>query len=183
MSKIVVTEFLSLDGVMEAPETWHFPYNVGDMQAFTTGQILDADAMLYGRVTYDTFASFWPTRTHNEFGFADHLNSIPKYVISSTLAKADWNNSAVLKGKAVDEVVKLKQQRDGIIGMTGSAMLIQSLLEAGLIDVLHLMIHPIVVGHGKRLFKDGTNNIPLKLAESRTFQSGVVLLTYEPANT
>jgi dihydrofolate reductase len=169
-----------LDGVIEAPETWHFPYLSDDMQAFINEAINTADAFLYGRVTYAGFASFWPTQTENEFGIADKLNNTPKYVVSTTLDKAEWNNATLIKGNLDTEINKLKQQIAGTIAMTGSANLIQSLMEYGLVDEFQLLVHPIVVGNGKRLFNDGVKTTGLKLTASQTFSSGVIVLTYQP---
>src|SRR5258706_1110376 len=179
MRKIIVSEFMSLDGVMEAPETWHFPYITDDMQEDIKANILALDAALYGRVTYETFAGFWPTQTGNEFGIADKLNNQPKYVVSSTLQKADWKNTTLIKKNVVEEITRLKQQPGGSIGITGSATLIQSLMKTDLIDEIRLYIHPIVVAHGKRLFIDGMDTTGLKLASSRTFDSRDTVLTYQ----
>jgi dihydrofolate reductase len=165
---------------MEAPQNWHFPYISDDMQEAVNAQIHGSDALLYGRVTYEEFASFWPSQTQNEFGIADKLNNTPKYVVSSTLKTADWNNSTLIKGNVAGEIAKLKQQPGGNIGMTGSATLIQILMQADLIDEYQLFVHPIVVGNGKRLFKDGATNSALKLVGNRTFSGGVILLTYQP---
>jgi dihydrofolate reductase len=180
MSKLIVSEFLSLDGVMEAPETWQFPYLSEDVAEDIKNDILALDAQLLGRVTYETFAGYWPHQTNNEFGIADKLNTMPKFVVSSTLEKAGWNNSTLIKGNAVEEIAKLKQQGSGKIGITGSATLIRALMEAGLIDEYRLMVHPVVVGGGKRLFPDGMDKTALKLVENKTFSSGVVVLTYRP---
>lgn len=181
MRKIIVSEFLSLDGVMEAPEEWHFPYISDDMQAHIQQQILAGDAALYGRVTYETFASYWPNANSNEFGIADKLNSQPKYVVSTTLQKAGWNNTTVIGSNIAEEIRKLKQQPGGDIAMTGSATLVQWMLEHGLIDELQLLVHPIVVGRGKRLFKDGMQKTAgLKLVEDQKFDSGVIYLRYQP---
>src|SRR5260221_8829524 len=132
MRKIIVAEFLTLDGVMEAPETWQFPFLSDDISEYIKTGILALDAQLLGRVTYEIFASYWPLQTHNEFGIADKLNSAPKYVVSSTLQKADWNPSTIIKGNVLEAVKALKQQGSGNIGVTGSALLVQSLMEAGL---------------------------------------------------
>ena len=180
MRKIIVSEFMSLDGVIEAPETWHFPYISDDMQEDIKANILDSDAALYGRVTYDTFAEFWPKRTGNEFGIADKLNNQPKYVVSTTLQKAGWKNTTLIKKNVAEEITRLKQQPGGSIALTGSATLIRSLMKDGLIDEFRLYIHPIVVGHGIRLFTDGMDTTGLKLVSSRTFDSGVIVLTYQP---
>ena len=179
MRKIVVSEFLSADGVIEAPDTWQFPFQTEEMGAITERQIRDTDAFLLGRVTYEIFAGYWPTQTHNEFGVADKLNSAPKYVISTTLQKADWNNSTQIKSNVIEEIRKLKQQPGGVIGITGSATLVHSLLDAGLIDEIQVLVHPIVLGKGIRLFVDGGPRSPLKLTDSKILSNGVVFLSYQ----
>lgn len=180
MRKIVVYEFLTLDGVMESPETWELPYHSDDVTEAVRQQITGVEAYLYGRVTYEIFSGFWPTQTHNEFGFADHLNAAPKYVVSSTLKKATWN-TAVIGGDAAAGVAKLKQGDGGAIGVTGSCTLVQALLKAGLVDELSLLVSPVVLGHGMRLFRDPLEKTPLRLAESRTYSSGTIGLTYQRA--
>ena len=180
MRKLVVWEFLSLDSVIEAPEKWVFPYQSEDVAEAIKAQNLASDVLLLGRVTYETFASFWPTQTHNEFGFAEKLNSQPKVVVSSTLQKADWNNSTIIKDHVAESVTKLKQQPGGEIGITGSATLVQWLLEADLIDEFRLFVYPLVLGSGKRLFADGRKTT-LKLVKTQPFSSGVVLLQYQSA--
>ncbi len=139
MRKIVVSEFLSADGVMEAPDTWQFPFQTEEMGAITERQIRDTDAFLLGRVTYEIFAGFWPTQTHNEFGIADKLNRAPKHVVSTTLQKADWNNSTQIMSNVIEEIRKLTQQPDSRIGISGSATLVHSLLDAGLIDEIQVL--------------------------------------------
>jgi len=178
MRKIIVSEFLTLDGVMESNERWQFPYFSDDLAEFSMKQILALDAILLGRVTYEIFASSWPSRTNNEFGIADKLNSVPKFVVSSTLEKAKWNNSTIIKENVAQEISTLKQQPGGDIGITGSATLIQSIMHYNLIDGYRLLVHPIVLGSGKRLFSDASNTT-LKLVETKMFSSGVVLLTYQ----
>ena len=178
MRKIVVSEFLSADGVMEAPDTWQFPFQTEELGAITERQIRDADAFLLGRVTYEVFAGFWPTQTHNEFGVADKLNSAPKYVVSTTLQKADWNNSTLIMSNVIEEIRKLKQQPGSMIGISGSATLVHSLLDAGLIDEIQVLVHPIVLGKGIRLFGDGYHS-PMKLADSKILPNGVVFLSYQ----
>ncbi len=178
MGNIVVSEFISLDGVIEAPETWHFPYLSDDMQATINELIHTTDVNLYGRKTYEDFAAFWPTQTNNEFGIADKLNSTPKYVVSSTLDKANWQNTTILR--TMTDVARVKQEIDGTIGITGSAALVQSLMQAGLVDEYQLMIHPIVVGSGQRLFTEEAS-ANLQLVASKTFSAGVILLTYRTA--
>jgi dihydrofolate reductase len=178
MRKIVVSEFLSADGVMEAPDTWQFPFQTEEMGAITERHTSDTDAFLLGRVTYEIFAGFWPTMTNNEFGVADKWNSAPKYVVSKTLQKADWNNSTQIKSNVIKEVRQLKQQPGGNIGIIGSGKLVHSLLDAGLIDELQVLVHPIVLGKGSRLFADGYHS-SMKLADSKILSNGVVYLTYQ----
>src|SRR5260221_1578625 len=149
MRKIIVAEFLTLDGVMEAPETWQFPFLSDDISEYIKTGILALDAQLLGRVTYETFAGYWPTQTHNEFGIADKLNSMPKFVVSTTLDKADWNNSMLIKKNVIEEITKLKQQPGGAIGITASATLGQALMRADLIDELQLQVHPLLPVRGQ----------------------------------
>ena len=181
MRKIIVSEFLSADGVMEAPDTWQFPFQSEELGAITERQIRDTDAFLLGGVTYEIFAGFWPTQTHNEFGIADKLNSAPKYVVSTTLQKADWNNSTQIKSNVIEEIRRLKQQPGSMIGISGSATLVHSLLNAGLVDEIQVLVHPIVLGKGVRLFPDGYHS-PLTLADSKILPNGVVFLTYQIAH-
>lgn len=178
MRKIVVSEFMSLDGVIEAPDTWQFPFQTEEMGAITERQINDTDSFLLGRVTYKIFASFWPTQTNNEFGVADKLNSAPKYVVSTTLQKADWNNSILIKSNVIEEIRKLKQAGTGIMAVNGSVKLVHSLLDAGLIDEIQVLVHPIVLGKGVRLFVDGYCT-PMKLADSKILSNGVLYLSYQ----
>lgn len=178
MRKIIVMEYLTIDGVLETPEKWQFPYMSADVAEFVKAQIHALEAMLLGRVTYEIFAADWPSRTHNEFGIADKLNSQPKFVVSSTLERVEWNNSMLIKKNVVEEISRLKQKPGGNIGIPGSAKLIQSLMPYGIIDEYQLLIHPVVLGTGQRLFKDGSW-MPLKLIESEAFSSGVVLLRYQ----
>jgi dihydrofolate reductase len=178
MRKIVVSEFLSADGVMEAPDTWQFPFQTEEMGAITERNTSDTDAFLLGRVTYEMFAGFWPTMTNNEFGVADKWNSAPKYVVSTTLQKADWNNSTQIKSNVIEELRKLKQQTGGTIAIIGSGKLVHSLLGAGLIDELQVLVHPIVLGKGVRLFPDGYHS-SMKLADSKILSNGVVYLSYQ----
>lgn len=178
MRKIVVGLFMSLDGVVETPETWQFPYQTDEMGAITEAQIQEADAFLYGKVTYEGFAGYWPTLTHNEFGVADKLNSARKYVVSTTLQNADWNNSTLIKSNVIEEIGKLKQQAGGTIGIIGSVKLVHSLLDAGLIDEIQVLVHPIVLGKGLRLFQEGSYHGTWKLLDSKILNTGVVYLSY-----
>jgi dihydrofolate reductase len=182
MRKITAGLFVSLDGVMESPEKWHFPYFNDEMAEAVGAAMAATDAMLLGRVTYQEFASYWPGVSSEDQPFADHMNNTPKYVVSTTLSKAEWQNSTLINGNIADEIAKLKQQSGKNIGITGSATLIQSLLQEDLLDELGLMIHPVVVGTGRRLFKEGGDQKGLKLVDSKTFSTGVVYLTYQPAN-
>jgi dihydrofolate reductase len=179
MGKLIVTEFLTLDGVMEAPHTWSFPYWNDQISDFKHGELLAATALLLGRVTYEGFAEAWPSRT-DETGFADRINSMPKFVASSTLQDAQWTNSTVIRGNLAEEVGRLKQTPEAVVYIHGSGRLINSLAAHDLIDRYDLLVYPIVLGKGQRLFLDGTN-VGLSLAESRPMGSGVVLLSYEPA--
>jgi dihydrofolate reductase len=176
--KVVLAEFLSLDGVMEAPEKWSFQFWNDEVAKFKRDELFASDAHLLGRVTYQIFASAWPSRTDEE-GFADRMNSLPKYVVSTTLKKAEWKNSHLIRENVVEEVSKLKQQPGQDILVAGSATLVQTLIRHDLIDEYHLLVFPVVLGSGKRLFKD-EGKATLKLMETKTFSSGVVLLSYRP---
>jgi dihydrofolate reductase len=188
MGKVVVTEFVSLDGVIEDPGGsedfehggWSFEISRGEEgDKFKLDEALEADALLLGRVTYEGFAEAWPSR---EGEFADKFNNMPKYVVSSTLEDPEWNNSTVLKGDVAEEVSKLKQGQDGDIVVHGSAQLAQTLVERDLVDELRLMVFPVVLGSGKRLFGDTSDKKPLRLVDSKQVgPDGVLVLTYEPA--
>jgi dihydrofolate reductase len=185
MGRIVVTEFVSLDGVMEAPgggedykhAGWTFEINRGDGDKFKLDEALDAEALLLGRVTYEGFAAAWPSM---EGEFADKFNGMPKYVVSSTLDQPEWNNSTVLKGDLVEEVTKLKQTPGGDIVVHGSAQLVQALIEHDLVDELRLMVFPVVLGSGKRLFGETSDKKSLRLADSKIVGDGVAILIYQP---
>ena len=170
--------FISLDGVIEKPETWHFPY-FDDQMGAVVGELMSAtDATLIGRQTYDEFAAYWPNADPGD-PFTAVMNGARKYVVSNTLTDPTWENTSVISGDVAAELTKLKT--DTRIGTTGSATLVRWLLEQGLIDELHLLVHPIVVGHGKKLFADGAT-IPLKLVSSTTFDTGVLHLVYANAD-
>jgi dihydrofolate reductase len=187
MGKIVITEFVSLDGVMEDPGGsedykhggWTFEIDRGEEgDKFKLDEIYEAEAQLLGRVTYEGFAAAWPTREESG-GFAERMNSMPKYVVSSTLEEASWNNTTILHGDLADEVAKLHREIDGVILVAGSAQLVQGLIEHDLVDELRLMVFPVLLGEGKRLFGDVSTKKPLALTESKTVGAGVVVLTYE----
>jgi len=169
---------MTLDGVVEAPQNWSFPYWSDETGKFKLDELLATDAHLLGRVTYEGFASAWPERT-DEQGFADRMNSLPKYVVSTKLKKAEWNNSTIIKANVADEISKLKKQPGGDILVAGSVTLVRFLMEHDLVDEYRLLTYPIVLGKGQRLFSDGIT-ASLKLTESKPMGSGVVLLRYEP---
>jgi dihydrofolate reductase len=189
VGRIVVTEFASLDGVMEAPggedfkyKGWSFQFDRGeDGNQFKLDETLEAEVLLLGRRTYEGFAAAWPSRS-DEAGFADKFNSMPKYVVSSTLKDPEWNNSRVLDGDVVEEAAKLKQEVDGIIQVPGSNQLVHTLIENDLVDELHLMIFPVVLGTGKRVFGETSDMKRLRLTDSKTVGEGVVILVYEKAD-
>jgi dihydrofolate reductase len=180
MRKIVATLFISLDGVVESPDKWHFPYFNDEMGETVGALMAAADTMLLGRRTYEAFASYWPNQA-SDVPPADYMNNTPKIVVSTTLKTVEWQNSTLINGNVTQELNKLKQQPGKNIGITGSGTLVRSLLQDNLLDELRLLVHPIVVGTGKRLFEDVSGQIPLKLVESKTFSTGVLALTYEPA--
>jgi dihydrofolate reductase len=190
MGRIVVTEFISLDGVMEAPgggegfkhDGWSFQFDRGpEGDKFKLDEALHSEALLLGRVTYEGFAKAWPS-VEDDVGFADKFNGMPKYVVSSTLKDPEWNNSRVLDGDVVEEVTKLKDALSGDIVVHGSARLAQTLLEHDLADELRLMIFPVVLGSGKRLFGELTDKKRLVLAESRIVGDGISINVYERAS-
>jgi dihydrofolate reductase len=187
MGRIVVTEFVSLDGVVEDPGGaedyeyggWSFEFNRGEEgDKFKLDEALDAEALLLGRVTYEGFAAAWPSRDGE---FADKFNTMPKYVVSSTLGEPEWNNSTVLKGDVAEEVSKLRQEHDGDIVVHGSPQLVQTLVDYDLVDEFRLMVFPVVLGTGKRLFGETSDKKSLRLADSKTVGDGVAILIYEPA--
>jgi dihydrofolate reductase len=186
VGRIVVTEFVSLDGVVEAPGGgeefkhggWSFEFDRGDEgNKFKLDETVSSEALLLGRVTYEGFAASWPSRDGE---FADKFNSMPKYVVSSTLENPEWNNSTVLKGDVPEQVAKLKQDVDGDVVVHGSPQLVQALLEHGLVDELRLMVFPVVLGSGKRLFGETADKLPLRLVDSKVVGDGVAIMVYEP---
>jgi dihydrofolate reductase len=175
MRKVVVTEFLSLDGIMEQP-AWTVPYWNDDIAKFKADEMLASDALLLGRVTYQGFAAAWPESADEG---ADRMNNLPKYVVSTTLDKVEWNNSRLIKDNIVEELTKLKRQDGQDILVYGSATLVQTLMRHDLIDEYRLLVYPVVLGKGQRLFDDASK-VDLKLVESQVFSSGVVALIYQP---
>ena len=189
MGCIVVSEFVTLDGVMEDPggaETfahggWAFKFERGpEGDKFKLDEVMEADAMLLGRLTYEGFAQAWPERTDDD-GFADRMNGIRKYVVSSTLGEATWNNSVVVSGDLAGEAAKLKAEHDGDILVAGSRQLVQGLTARHLVDEYRLMVFPTLLGSGKKLFEGGGDPLTLELAEAKPVGGdGVVILTYRP---
>ncbi len=186
MRKLIVTEFVTLDGVMEAPggEPGHLHTGwvmdfIGDEQMkFKLEETLEADVQLIGRVTYESFAGAWPQR---EGEFADKMNSMPKYVVTSTLDELEWSNSTLIKGDVAAEVEKLKQEDGGPILVAGSRTLVHFLIGEGLIDEYRLMVFPVVLGSGERLFPDSPDKVPLQLVDTKAFATGVQVNIYHPA--
>jgi dihydrofolate reductase len=186
MGRIVVTEFVSLDGVMEDPGGaedfkhggWSFAFSRGEEgDKFKLDETLGSEALLLGRITYDGFADAWPTR---DDAFADKFNSMPKYVASTTLSDPEWTNSHVLGDDLPAEVERIKQEHDGDILVNGSVQLVHALADAGLVDEWRLMVYPVVLGKGKKLFADGVPKTPLELTQSDTVGDGVQILVYTP---
>jgi dihydrofolate reductase len=183
MRKITAGLFIALDGVVEAPDQWHFPYFNDEMGAAVDGQLGSADTILLGRNTYDSFAGAWPDREAGggeDAVFAKKLGDARKIVVSRQHLEFAWRNSEQLTGDFAEAVTALKNEPGGDIGMSGSVSVVRQLLAAGLLDELHLLVHPIVVGKGMRLFDEG-ESIPLKLSSSQTFETGVLYLVYVPA--
>ena len=181
MRPVSASFFISLDGVVEAPEKWHLPYFTDEMGA-TIGQAMaESDALLIGRRTYDEWVSYWPNQDESQNPMAARMNGVQKYVASHSLESADWQNTTVLSGNLRDEVTKLKEQPGQTIAINGSATLVRSLIRDGLIDELRLMVHPVLLGSGARLFEGADESAPLELVESKSYSNGVLDLTYRPA--
>ena len=176
MRKLVVTEFVSLDGVMEDPQ-WTFKYWNDEIAAFKGEETGSSDALLLGRVTYEGFAAAWPQRQGDG---AEYFNGVRKYVVSTTLDKVEWNNSVLIKDNIIEEITKLKQQEGTNITVHGSAKLAQTLIQHNLVDVYRFLVYPVVLGQGQRFFTDQTQ-ATLQLVESRPLDKGVVALIYQPA--
>ena len=184
MRKVVASEFVSLDGVVEAPDKWHFPYFNDQMGDAIEAAMAASDAMLMGRVLYEEWAAFWPKQDPDENPVATRMNGVRKYVVSTTLEEPlEWQNSTLIGDNVAEEISKLKEQPGKDISISGSPTLVRSLLEDDLLDELRLMVHPIVVGSGKRLFEDGSDQKALQLVDSKTFSTGVLYLTYQPAQS
>jgi dihydrofolate reductase len=180
MRKIVAGLFITLDGVVESPDQWQFPYFNDELGEAVTAQMDAADTMLLGRQTYQEFASFWPTAPADD-PFTARMNNTPKFVVSTTLDTLTWQHTTLITGNIVAELTTLKQQPGKNIGITGSATLVRSLLRDRLLDELLLLVHPVVVGKGKRLFPEGSDPVALTLVDTQTFRTGVLSLTYRLA--
>lgn len=188
MRKVIVSEYVTLDGVMEDPGGaegfehggWSFQFWSDEAAKYKFDELFASDALLLGRTTYQGFAKAWPSMK-DEQGFADRMNSLPKYVVSTTLQELTWNNSKLIKEHVAEEVSNLKQQPGQDILVAGSGELVHTLMQHNLVDEYRLMVYPIVLGSGKRLFGDGTATQVLRLVDTRTFSSGVVVLSYQPA--
>jgi dihydrofolate reductase len=182
MRRVIGNYFVSLDGVFEAPDTWHFPY-FNDEMGTAMGQAFAAtDTVLMGRVLYEEWATFWPSAPPGDASeFADFINNVRKFVVSKTLDEVAWNNATLIRDNVADRIAELKRQPGNDISVLGSGTLGRWLLTAGLLDELRLMVHPIIVGSGRKLFEEPGDQQPLELVKSATFTTGVLNLTYRPA--
>jgi dihydrofolate reductase len=184
MGRIMVTEFVSVDGVMEAPggedfkyKGWSFEFDRGDDgNQYKLDETLESDALLIGRITYESFAGAWPER---EGPFADKFNEMPKYLVSSTIKDPEWNNTTVIEGDVIAEVAKLKDEVDGMIQVAGSRRLVHALIEADLVDEVRMMIFPVILGTGDRMFGETSDRKNLRLTDTKVVGEGVVVLIYE----
>ena len=179
MRKIIATEFVTVDGVMESPHLWSSPFRSDEGGKFKHAELFAVDALLLGRVTYEEFAAAWPSQT-DEKGYADRMNSMPKYVISSTLQSAGWSNTTIISSDVVAEVARLKEAPGQDILIFGSAELVDSLTDQGLIDEYRLMTFPVVLGSGKRAFKEGRTKLTLELGKTVSLPNGVTVASYHP---
>jgi len=178
--RVVAVEMVSLDGVMGSPEEWAFAYSDDEMEETNAAGMAASDALLLGRVTYETMAAFWPNQPGGT-PMVDYINSVAKYVVSTTLeGPLGWNNSALIEGEVAEGIAELKRQPGKDITIIGSDTLVHSLLREGLLDELRLLVHPVVVGGGKRLFEEGGSLVEFELVRSKTFGTGVVSLDYRP---
>lgn len=180
--RLVATEYLSLDGVFEEPGKWSGPFFNDEARQFKWNELQASDALLMGRNTYKGFAAAWPTMPGTgEFG--EKMNSMPKYVVSSTLDKVAWTGSKLITGNLLDEIRKLKNEPGQDLLLSGSGQLFNALAQKNMIDLYRFMVHPIILGNGKRLFADGVDRRVLTLTETKAFKAGIVVLEYVPANT
>jgi len=184
MKKIIVSEWITIDGINDADtmQEWFSPFDSIAKNEYIRNSILRADTLLVGRTTYEMLASYWPHQLNDDNGPASKINSMKKVVVSTKLEKAVWNNSTIISKNIVEEIRKLKQEQGNEIQIPGSATLVQSLMKENLIDVFHLLVHPIIIGRGKRFFRDGMNTSGMKLVRTENYDQGVVLLCYESIN-
>ena len=181
MGRIVSNFFISMDGVVESPDKWHFPYWDDRMGEIVGSGMSTTGAFLMGRRLYDEWSQYWPQQGP-EVPFSEYINGVSKYVVSNTLTEATWNNTTLVNGDVAARIREAKEQVDGDLGMSGSATTVRWLLANGLLDELALLVHPIAVGSGQRLFED-TPTYPLRLVHSETLDSGVLHVRYQPAET
>jgi dihydrofolate reductase len=180
LRRVVAVELVSLDGVMEAPEEWAFSYSNDEMEEANASGMAASDALLLGRVTYEGMAAFWPNQPGGT-PMVDYINSVPKFVVSETLKEPlEWNNSTLIEGEVAEGVAELKRRPGNVITILGSGVLVRSLLQDSLLDELRLMVYPVVIGNGKRLFDDWGDQTPLELVDAKAFATGVLYLTYRP---
>lgn len=181
--KIIVSEFITLDGVFDADTMgeWLFPFQSIDLGEHIKKELSAAGASLIGRATYEGMAAYWPYQTNDETGIAERMNTLPKYVVSTTLERVEWNNSTLIKKNISTEIAKLKKERGADIVVGGSATLVRTLMEHGLVDEYRFTVFPIIFGRSRRFFQDGIDRAKLKLIQAKPFSLGVVLLRYEPA--
>ena len=183
MRKLIVKEWITLDGIFDGDtmDEWFHPFQSDEKIEYIQNMVQASDAMLYGRTTYEMLAPYWSKFKHNEMGIAEKLNSVPKFVVSSSLKSADWNNSTIIRNNVVEEISRLKNQPGQQILIDGSATLVQSLMGTALIDEYQFLVHPIMVGKGRRFFRDSMHTPALKLVKTKTFPLGVMLVCYQPA--
>jgi dihydrofolate reductase len=179
MRTVTASFFISLDGIVDAPQDWHFPYATPELTEVVEEATRGVDALLMGRRTYEEWQAFWPTQAG--YPLAEFINGTHKYVASRSLSRLDWGPATLLSRDVVDRVAALKEEAGGAIAVNGSGTLTRHLLRAGLVDELHLLVHPVVVGTGKHLFEEGAETVPLALASHRTFANGVTHQVYRPA--
>jgi len=181
MKKLIVSAWISLDGIFDAElmNEWFNPFDSASRQEYIRNGILSADAFIFGRHTYQMLAPYWSSLKNNEMGVADKLNNAPKYVASKKLKTADWNNSTVIGENLPEEIKRLKQQPGAEIQIEGSAALVASLIKDGLVDELRLLVHPVIMGKGKKFFKDGATLAGLSLVKTEPLDKGVIALYYE----
>ncbi len=182
MRRIVVSAWMTLDGVFDADtmSQWFNPYNSGQRGEYIKATVSGSGALLVGRTTYEMLAAYWPYQKNDDNGPASSINSMPKYVVSSTLKEANWNNSTIIKDNFIEEIKRLKQQPDGDILIPGSASLVHALMNTNLIDEYQFLIQPIFMGSGKRFFNEGMHMTKLELVKTKTLALGVLLLCYQP---